>query len=523
MKKIFTLIMTVACSALTAWATDYTCPLTVVLNGSDLPCGDTKISVTEENGSTTLSLMNFSMMGMVVGDIVLTDVVTTPCGVVTSLYAQKKITITSSEKGALGPGLGEVPILMNAEIRGDKMNAILAINMGGDLGVIGVRLGGKVDDLGQIANGSFDNWHTATLGSTSGNEPNAWHSFISCSGWFATTVAPKTRLEKVTETVDGSSNTYAKVSSNSVNILAAKISANGTITTGRLGAVNTDAAKNYSYLDMSKSDVDGNGDPFYTVMTNKPDALKLKVNFKVGKRSSDNSNINALASAYITDGEDFHDPDTKYTNYVANINHEIPNTNDAWQELTLPFSYKYKSDATVSPKALLVTLSTCSVPAGGSKDADNPDVLCVDDVSLVYYAELSSLKFKNQELTVDDKGVATISLNDGETFSVSDIVATANGVGAYVSVSPLSYDEDKGETTADITIISNDLKTYNIYTLKVTGGKPITTGVEKPAISSSKQVTGIYNLNGQRVNEQVKGQVYITKYADGSTVKTIDK
>lgn len=522
MKKFFTLIMTVACSALTAWATDYTCPLTVVLNGSDIPCGDTKISVTEENGSTTLSLMNFSMMGMVVGDIVLTDVVTTQCGVVTSLYAQKKITITSSEKGALGPVLGEVPILMNAEIRGDKMNAILAINMGGDLGVIGVRLGEKVDDLGQIANGSFDNWHTATLGSASGNEPNAWHSFISCSGSFASTVALKTRLEKVTETVDGSSNTYAKVSSNSVNIIFKTISANGTITTGRLAAVNTDAAKNYSYLDMSKSDVDGNEDPFYTVMTNKPDALKLKVNFKVGKRSSGNSNINALASAYITDGEEFHDPDKNCTNYVANINYEIPNTNDAWQELTLPFSYK--SDAKEpSPKALLVTLSTCSVPAGGSTDANNPDVLCVDDVSLVYYAELSSLKFKNQELTVDDKGVATISLNDGETFSVSDIVATANGVGAYVSVSPLSYDEDKGETTADITIISNDLKTYNIYTLKVTGGKPITTGVEKPAISGSKQVTGIYNLNGQRVNEQVKGQVYITKYADGSTVKTIGK
>lgn len=521
MKKIFTLIMTVACSALTAWATDYTCPLTVVLNGSDLPCGDTKISVTEENGSTTLSLMNFSMMGMVVGDIVLTDVVTTQCGVVTSLYAQKKITITSSEKGALGPGLGEVPILMNAEIRGDKMNAILAINMGGDLGVIGVRLGEKVDDLGQIANGSFDNWHTATLNKTSGDEPNAWHSFISCSGTYATTVAPKTRLEKVTETVDGSSNTYAKVSSNSVNIIIKTISANGTITTGRLGAVNMEAAQNYSYLDMSKSDVDGNGDPFYTVMTNKPDALKLRVNFKVGKRASGNNNVNALASAYITDGEEFHDPDTKYTNFVASINHEIPSTNDAWQELTLPFSYK--SDATVSPKALLVTLSTCSVPAGGSTDANNPDVLCVDDVSLVYYAELSSLKFKNQELTVDDKGVATISLNDGETFSVSDIVATANGVGAYVSVSPLSYDEDKGETTADITIISNDLKTYNIYTLKVTGGKPITTGVEKPSISGSKQVTGIYNLNGQRVNEQVKGQVYITKYADGSTVKTIGK
>ena len=68
-----------------------------------------------------------------------------------------------------------------------------------------------------------------------------------------------------------------------------------------------------------------------------------------------------------------------------------------------------------------------------------------------------------------------------------------------------------------------DLQTSNMYGLIVQGGKLVTTGVEKPSISGSKQVTGIYNLNGQRVNEQVKGQVYITKYADGSTVKTIGK
>ena len=51
----------------------------------------------------------------------------------------------------------------------------------------------------------------------------------------------------------------------------------------------------------------------------------------------------------------------------------------------------------------------------------------------------------------------------------------------------------------------------------------VNTGIEEVKTADNQQVTGIYNLNGQRVNEQVKGQVYITKYADGSTVKTIGK
>ena len=51
----------------------------------------------------------------------------------------------------------------------------------------------------------------------------------------------------------------------------------------------------------------------------------------------------------------------------------------------------------------------------------------------------------------------------------------------------------------------------------------VNTGIEEVKTADNQQVTGIYNLNGQRVNEKVKGQVYITKYADGSTVKTIGK
>ena len=524
MKKFFTLIMTVACSALTAWATDYTVPVTVAINGAEMDGGNATLSVTEEDGSTTLSLMNFSLGGLgVVGDIILPDVETVQCGSTQSLHSQKTIKITSDDPSAMGPKLGDVPVLMNAEIKGGKFNAILAINMVSLGYVVGVKLGDAPNNIGHIANGDFTKYHDVSckylFKTYNSVEPNAWHSFMTATGNLAGSVNYLTRVEKCADNHAGKDDDYSvKISSNVV----LSISANGTITTGRLAATSMNAEENYSYLDMNSTDVDSNGDPYYTVLTGKPDAVKIWVKYHVGARDDKNKdNVFALASAYITDENVFHDPDGAYKNYVASANQKIGSNNDAWQELTIPFVPN--ENATVSPKALLVTLSTCAVPAGGSKTSDDPDVLYVDDIKLVYNAELSSLKFKNQELTLDKDNFATVTLGDDETFTDADISVTSNGVGAYVIVSPLTYDAKENTTQSVITVISNDLQTSNMYGLIVQGGKLVTTGVEKPSISGSKQVTGIYNLNGQRVNEQVKGQVYITKYADGSTVKTIGK
>lgn len=50
----------------------------------------------------------------------------------------------------------------------------------------------------------------------------------------------------------------------------------------------------------------------------------------------------------------------------------------------------------------------------------------------------------------------------------------------------------------------------------------IADGIDNLAIDDNA-IEGIYNLNGQRIETPVSGQVYITKYADGKTVKTIMK
>ena len=59
------------------------------------------------------------------------------------------------------------------------------------------------------------------------------------------------------------------------------IIANGTITTGRMnaGAMSASDKANHAELNMSFTDKDGNGDPFYTLMNGKPDSLAVWVKF----------------------------------------------------------------------------------------------------------------------------------------------------------------------------------------------------------------------------------------------------
>jgi hypothetical protein len=96
------------------------------------------------------------------------------------------------------------------------------------------------------------------------------------------------------------------------------IVANGTMTTGRMNAgsmVASDPA-NHAYIDMSQTDLDGNGDPFYVALNSRPDSLVLWVQFHQGTANSDHPY--ATVSAAITDGTRYQDPeDQAYDNVVA--------------------------------------------------------------------------------------------------------------------------------------------------------------------------------------------------------------
>lgn len=523
MKKIFTLIA-LAMSSLTMMAEDYTCPLTV-MGG---PAGDVNVSVSkQDNGTYTMDLKNFSLMGLGVGNIHLADVNAKECGVVTALSTQQTIQITAGDDPSvnswIGPGLGDVPINMKGEIYNGGFNAILSINMGGSLGVIGVSLGSKASELGQIPNSGFEDFHTAKYNTKTSDEPDAWHSFMSATGSMTESFLGNftkgiIHTEKSNEVRNGST---GKQSVRVFSANAMGVSANGTITTGRLnaGSSKPEDKTNCSFLDLTNTDKDNNGDPFYTVLNGTPDAIAVWVKYHVGEGTS-SANAHASISAVITDGTRYQDPEDKtYNNVVAKAqNSNITSNEEVWQKVVVPFDYDSYTSNNAEAKAILVTISTCAVPGGGSKSDTDPDAIWVDDLSLIYNAGVKSISVKGKDIALEankeDYDVDGIN----EAIGAGDINVVSDGKGAYIS--KVLEENKNGGVTATITITSNDLKTSNVYTLNIKGA---TTGIDKVQNTTNAGVDAIYNVSGQKMQNMNRKGLYIVKKADGKTVKVLKK
>ena len=230
MKKLFTLIAATL-SSMSMMATDFTCPLSVAVDGVENPSGEVTVSVVENNGKYTFELKDFYLvMGedqMAVGTIKVENITGEKCGIVESLSTQQTIRIqngTSDDEFWLGPMLEDVPINMKAEIKnGKELNAVLCIDMG-NIGIINVNLGKNANGIGQIPNSNFDLYHNFSKH----NEPNAWHSFKSGTGLAAFAADAVTITEDRLNPTDNTKHSVKLTSAKT-----ASVSANGTITNGR--------------------------------------------------------------------------------------------------------------------------------------------------------------------------------------------------------------------------------------------------------------------------------------------------
>lgn len=540
MKRFFTSLLATAAFAVSSMATDYKDMMTVSLDGNPTTPTETTISVekTDDSGYT-LSLKNFvlymttgdQVFPMPVGTIVLENVEAVTKGDVTTLKTSQDIEIAEGddptyEGSWIGPGLSAqgdlIPVNMTGEIRGDKFYTVININfMGMNIDVV-FGNGGY-----QIENSGFENFHTATYvdgkNKYTSDEPNAWHSFNSGiatgSLSFLTKYALQNGNTSVSDDVRPGSTGTKSVAIKSSIVMGFQ-PANGTMTTGRLQAGSTTAtdAANCSFLDMSSTDTDGNGDPFYTVLNGRPDALSVWVKYKQGQVNEQYPY--ATVSAVITDGTRYQDPEDKaYTNVVAKAQDKtIESKGFEWQNLVIPFDYTSYASNNAQAKALLVTISTNAQPGVGSNDAENPDMIIVDDISLVYNSHLASLKVKGTEVEGFDKNVLSYDLKGEGAVSVDDIEAVSDGQGAYVTKA--IEGTDKG-VKVTITVTSNDLKTTNVYTLNIEGAT--TTGINKVETTTGKGTAAIYNVNGQRVDNMSQKGLYIIRQADGKTVKVLKK
>ncbi len=492
MKKLFTLLF-VAVVAIAARATDYNVPITITVNGVSAEQKGT-ITVTEHDGLYDFTMKNFMLQNgdtpMGIGNVELKDIKSYKDGNATLLIASKQVSITAGDDPSVGMWMGTILPPVNVDLRGkisgDHLRCYIDIDLTEQLGqVIQVAIG----DGYQIANPSFENWHTSTGTYV---EPNAWHSFETATGSLAALAGHHITKSEDAHTGQASARIYA------TSIFG--IVANGTMTTGRMnaGAMSATDKNNHAYLDMSSADVDGNGDPFYTTMYSRPDSIATWIKFKQGTPTA--SFPYATISAIITDGSTrYQDPEDKeYTNVVGKAqNNTIATTGDQWVRVKAPFVY---TDNAVEPKAVLVTISTNATPGKGS----NNDEVLVDDIQFIYNATVTGLKIKGQSVPNFNSKTTSYEMALTGAITADDIEVTVDSKTAHVIKEVTA---DAGNYLCTIKAISADMSTISTYQVKVAGN---TTGIDNVnANENANANSNLYNIAGQQVSNDYKGMVIV--------------
>lgn len=516
MKKIFTLFAS-ALFAATVCAESYTGALKVTVNGVTTDAGNAAVEMTDKgDGTCNFTLKNFMFVAdgqqMPVGTINLTGIDYDKVSAVAAFSGDQNLTIADGDDPNVpfwaGSMLGEMPVFIQGSTYNGKMKAVILIDANKNgLGVIKVLFGENADEVGQIPNSGFEKYHKA--GSI--DEPNAWHSFGSCDGSLAGAVKGKAHTEAAKDVCPGSKGaTSLRIFSTSVF----GISANGTVTTGRMtaGAMSAKDTQNHAYLDMSKTDVDGNGDPFYANLTAMPDSIGVWMKYKPGK-----SGLKASISAVITDGTYYQDPEDKtYNNVVAKAsNTDIEENGGNWQYVTVPFDYasfEKPEGQEIAGRAMLVTMSTCATPGGGTGD----DNLYVDDLRLIYNYKPQALSYNGVAFSdfATDKFEYTLAGIDN--FDDDFLTAVIPSDEYEESKVVVEDEQNPGNGTVYYTLISADFQNTVTYTIHYAA----TTGINGVENTKSNGVAGIYDICGRRVS-MTAGQhgVFIIRTADGKTYK----
>ena len=489
MKKLFTLALT-ALMSLAAMAETYRCKLAVDVYGTPSDPMEIDLECTKNaDGKYDILLKDFYFGTMPVGDITINGIEAQTEKEFTFLTYDGTITL-----GGSWAILGPLPVDFIGFVRGNRFSAHLLVpNVG-----VNVVLNNQIT---QIYGSDFENWHKAGTS----DEPNGWHGIKSGTGLASFAGASAFISDDIP--ADSKGTKSVKLQSG----VTLGISANGTITTGRMavGAMEATSTLNNVFVDPSSTDVDGNGDPYYNTFHGRPTSITLWYKFKNG---GENTNP-ALISANVIGEGYFQEPTpegTTYENLIANATSTLEAT-DEWKKVTVPFDYETYGAEDLLTRSILVTINTCSVPGGGSKSEDDPDVLYVDDVQLNYEPVATSIRILNTEVEgfSADKTEYDITLPSVPTENDIDIECM-NGD----TVWPLCFYENN---TFLVNLYNQEMKLVKTYTFNVTIDTAVK-GITADAVNNA--VTGRYNINGQKVGKNAKGLV-ITRFADGTAIKTM--
>ena len=529
MKKLFTLIAALGLT-MGAMAADYTDNLEVnVKTGNKVVTSNQEatINVTKNNdGTYNFSLKDFHFGELSLGDVSLNNIPATEQNGKVYLNADQNVRVK------LFPT--PLPIKLRAELRNNeaKMYASMDITVALIHQDVNVIFGSGY----QIPNSGFEDFHTEILHNfdfetgawtadikKSASVPNAWHSFMSATGWgyaqddegnnkygnwpsivylASGMIEPHTYISD--EIRPGSTGKHsAKVVARDAFIAIA----NGTMTTGRMNTGSTTPTDyaNHAWLDTDSTGVDEHGDPFYTEMSGLPDSLAVWV--KYNQKTPNAEHPYATVSAAITDGTYYQEPDSKtYKNVLALArNNKIEATGKDWKRIVIPFTVQNKD---VNGKAILVTIST-NADAGQGSDKDS---ILVDDINLIY----------------NDPTNVKIDWNDAAATRVGNSVISPDNInvtydGAIGAKVVKSLKQDGDNVVATVTVFNGDLtKQIDQETHTYEGA---VTGIKAIDLSDAKTTdapTEIYSISGQRVSDMQPGQVYIVKKGD-KVVKVLKK
>ncbi len=373
-------------------------------------------------------------------------------------------------------------------------------------GVITVyRFGDPRYTFGQLLGSDFETFHTAQNGSYTSDEPDGWHSFMtSVTGLLTGSVKNKVFTSINDEARPGSKGTKSvKLVSHAI----IGIPANGTLTTGRLYAQSpdkNDASKNNSTSDPSSTDVDAAGDPFYAPLAATPDSIAVWVKFKQGSLSEANKDYKyATLNAVFTDGTKYQDPENQtYSNVYGKATcNTIESNNFEWQRICVPFTYTTSGN---NIGAMLVTLSTNAQAGVGSTDDNNPDVLIIDDLELIYDTHLASASFDGTSVAgfSPEKTEYEIKYKGDLTNLDSRFRITPRGQVIGWSTDLVEKD---GKSDVLITTVGLDLLTMTTYTFHMVKDEPKTEYNGQLAIS----------INGEPQDPQTT-TITTTKHDDGT-------
>ena len=355
-----------------------------------------------------------------------------------------------------------------------------------------------VGDYFQLPNSDMESW------TNSYGEPDRWHGFKTATGTYASMSSGLVSLEQSDDVREGATGHSAVMTAGSVLTAIA----NGTMTNGRLNAGSPFATSTANHAEM---DMANGTDDFYMPLHAKPDKFNVWL-----KYTNSNSNHKASVSVKTFDGTYYQEPtDKTYTNLSGSIVGGPISAGD-WTFYSFPFDYASNAANGAASEAIFVTFSTNGTPGQGNKG----DQLFVDDMELVYLAEMTDLRYQHVTIEGWNPAVTEYNIQMASVPNLDDFDATVTGESALV----LKSMEQNADGTYRIAIsaIPADLQAATCYVINVTVASFIKGDVNNDGAVNISDVTvlidyllkGSGEINMQAADFDNSGSINISDVTD---------